>query len=501
MTTYWVRAYAINSSTVNYGNEVSFTTLPILPVLAATTTASAITGSTANSGGNVTSTGGTTILERGICYGTTSNPTIANSKVIDQAPGPGVFASNITGLSGGTLYYVRAYATNSVGTAYGTQIAFTTLAMPPTLVTVAATNITGSSATSGASMSWNGGGYSNYQNYGVAYSTMPNAATPTFVATSTTNGSVNINIPIAPWVTNITGLTSNTTYYIRSYLNLYRSSPAGWVTIFGDELTFTTTAPTAPVVASTTAVTAITMSSGASGGNVTIDGGATVTARGICWSTSANPTIANSFTVNGSGLGSFAGNMSGLLSNTMYYVRAYATNSVGTSYGPQVTFSTCGTPLYSVGESLAGGTVYYVDCSGQHGLIVSDADQAVNVAWGCSGTLVGASGTAIYTGLANTNAILAGCATPGIAARLCANLTDGGINLPGFTNWYLPSRDELQLLKASGMVNAPNSLYTHWSSTEGSATIAAGWFFYSNYQLSIVKSSVSQNVVRAIRAF
>ena len=497
-TTYYIRSYAINTSSVNYGNEVSFITVASAPTVAATTAATAITGSTATSGGNVTATGGSPITERGVCYGTTSNPTIAGTKVVDGAPGTGVFVSNLTGLAGGTIYYVRAYATNAIGTTYGTQISFTTVTTPPALVTTAATNITGASVTSGGSMTWNGGGYSNYQNYGVAYALVPGSTTPTYVATNTANGSVNPAVPIAPWVTNITGLTSNTTYYIRAYLNLYKTG-TGWVTVFGDELTFTTTAPTAPVVASTTAIGAITIAGATSGGNITSDGGAAITARGVCWATTPNPTIANNVTLNGTGIGVFTSSLTGLAPSTTYYVRSYATNSVATTYGNELSFTTCGTPFYSVGQVLGGGIVYYVDCTGQSGLIVSTVDLATNVAWGCSGTLVGASGTAIYTGLANTNAILAICATPGIPARLCADYTAGGVNIPNFTNWYLPSIDELKLLKASGLVSPPSNLYSHWSSTEGSATTAATWFFYGNYMNSAMKTYANQNVVRAVR--
>ncbi len=92
----------------------------------------------------------------------------------------------------------------------------------------------------------------------------------------------------------------------------------------------------------TTNISNITENSAQSGGNVTDDGGSTVSARGICWSTSPNPTTANNTTNNGSGLGNFISQLSGLESNTTYYVRAFATNSVGTAYGNQLTFTTLG---------------------------------------------------------------------------------------------------------------------------------------------------------------
>ncbi len=90
----------------------------------------------------------------------------------------------------------------------------------------------------------------------------------------------------------------------------------------------------------TTAVTDITQTSAVSGGDVTSDGGTTVTAKGVCWNTTGSPTISDSHTTNGSGTGAFASNLTGLSAGTIYYVRAYATNAIGTSYGNEQTFST-----------------------------------------------------------------------------------------------------------------------------------------------------------------
>jgi uncharacterized protein (TIGR02145 family) len=124
-TTYYVRAYATNSAGTAYGNEVSFVTTSIqLPVLT-TTAISNITLSTASSGGSITSDGGGTITARGVVWSTSQNPTIAlNTKTIDGS-GSGIFFSSITSLAANTQYYLRAYATNSAGTAYGNQHNFT----------------------------------------------------------------------------------------------------------------------------------------------------------------------------------------------------------------------------------------------------------------------------------------------------------------------------------------------------------------------------------------
>ena len=90
----------------------------------------------------------------------------------------------------------------------------------------------------------------------------------------------------------------------------------------------------------TTVVSSVTATTALSGGNVTSDGGSAITARGVCWSTSTNPTIVDNYTTDETGTGTFTSSMTGLLTNTTYYVRAYATNSAGTSYGSEVSFTT-----------------------------------------------------------------------------------------------------------------------------------------------------------------
>ena len=97
--------------------------------------------------------------------------------------------------------------------------------------------------------------------------------------------------------------------------------------------------PKLPVV-STTAITEITRTSANSGGNITNDGGAEIISRGVCWGTSTNPTVSGSKTTDGTGKGSFASSIMGLEANTLYYVKAYATNSVGTAYGNEISFNT-----------------------------------------------------------------------------------------------------------------------------------------------------------------
>jgi gliding motility-associated-like protein len=237
--------YGGSSSNVSLWATDNFTAAWALP--AVTTVSATQTGQTsATANGSITSTGAsTTLLASGVCFSSTNTtPTLADSKTTDGILSTGNYTSNLTGLTAGTLYYVRAYATNDVGTSYGSVTTFTTAAATvPVLTTIAASNIT-------------------------------------------------------------------------------------------------------PVSANV-------------GGNITSDGGRPVTTRGVCWSTSTNPTIANSFVTSGADIGSFTSLLSVLAPSTTYFARAFATNNVGTAYGNNITFTTtAAAPTILVNPtSLAFGTV------------------------------------------------------------------------------------------------------------------------------------------------
>lgn len=223
---------SVNSSSQHYVRAVRTLnggTSATIPTVT-TSAPSNVTTNSATCGGNVTSDGGATVIARGVCWSTSQNPTISNNHTTDGT-GTGPYTSSITGLAESTTYYVRAYATNSKGTAYGTQQSFTT----------------------------NGGGSS---------ATIPTVTT---------------------------------------------STPSN-----------------------------VTTNSATCGGNVTSDGGATVTQRGVCYSTSQNPTTSDITVTSGSGTGAYSCNLTGLSESTTYYVRAYAINSEGTAYGTQKNFTTSG---------------------------------------------------------------------------------------------------------------------------------------------------------------
>ncbi len=110
--------------------------------------------------------------------------------------------------------------------------------------------------------------------------------------------------------------------------------------IKGSPIEFTAIAKGDSIILTTDNITSITSTSAVSGGNITNDGGSPITARGVCWSTLQNPTIADNKTSDGTGTGSFTSNITGLTPSITYYVRAYATNSIGTNYGNDVSFTT-----------------------------------------------------------------------------------------------------------------------------------------------------------------
>jgi uncharacterized protein (TIGR02145 family) len=321
--TYHVRAYAVNSVTTAYGNDLTFTTSPVVVPTLTTTAAAPITQTTTVSGGNITADGGAAVTARGTCWSTSANPTITDSKTSD-ATGTGIFTSNITGLTPGTLYHARAYATNSAGTAYGNDITFTTNpVVAPVVTTTAATSIALTTAVAGGNVTDAGGGTVTVR--GTCWST---SANPTITDSKTSDGT-----GTGVFVSNLTGLVQGTLYHIRAYA----TNSAG--TSYGSDLTFTTSLVSVPTL-TTAAVTSITLTTAVSGGNITADGGGAVISRGVCWTTTANPTISNSKTIDGSGTGVFVSNMTSLLPGTIYHVRAYAVNSAGTAYGNDVTFTT-----------------------------------------------------------------------------------------------------------------------------------------------------------------
>ncbi len=327
-TGYYVRAYALKGATIIYGNKVlSFHTLSLGSPDVSTVAVSNITtsGATVSASLNNLGAGSSSVTQHGHCWSSESaTPAInENSKsTLGSMDTTGNFESYLISLSKNTLYYVRAYATNNAGTSYGNTINFTTNADFPVVNTSDITSITGTSAQSGGDISDDGGAAVTAR--GVCWSTSEN---PDLSDPHTTDG-----IGTDSFISNIEGLSPNTDYYIRAYA----TNIAG--TAYGVQISFTTSIDLPTVVTGT--ISSITETSAQTGGNVTSNGGATVTARGVCWSTSENPTVSDSHTTDGNSTGSFISIITELSTNTTYYVRAYATNSTGTGYGNELVFTT-----------------------------------------------------------------------------------------------------------------------------------------------------------------
>ena len=320
---YYVRAYATNATGTGYSTQLNFTAITAVLATVTTTPITSITSSSAISGGNVTASGGGIISARGVVWNTSPTPTLSHFKTTDGS-GTGLFTSNLTSLTPpGTTYYVRAYVTNNKGTNYGNEVTFTTLAVPPTVVTKPVTSITSTSATSGGTISLTGG--APHSEKGLVYGTARN---PTIANTKLIDSTAGLD-----WSTTITGLIGNTKYYIRAYATNIIGTSYG-------NLDSLVTLPVVPTL-TTSNILSITDSSAVSGGNISYDGGAAITERGVVWGISQNPTLPSTDTTkNGVGTGLFTSNLKRLIGSTTYYVRAYATNSAGTGYGNQVSFTT-----------------------------------------------------------------------------------------------------------------------------------------------------------------
>lgn len=440
--------------------------------------------------GDLTNNGGKVILAKGFCYSTTPNPTEANATVV---PGNnlGTFAYTAMELLPSTTYYVRAFAASISGTGYGQEVSFTTLAVSaPTVSTGSVAAVSSSSATATGVLTQTGG--SSVTAAGFCWSTTPN---PTLADSNLTVGPVS-----ADFISTISDLTANTTYYLRAYA----TNAEG--TAYGNEQVFTTTSIQLASLGSTT-VSDILYTTATSTSQVRSDGGTTVTQRGFCWSTKTNPTTDNFKAAIESGTGSYSTTLTGLVPNTTYYIRSYIINANGTFYGEQQTFTTLEPSGLYIGKKYAGGIIFYLDATGNHGMVCAESDQG-SAPWGCRGAVINTS-TDFASGAANTAAIIEGCNELNTAAFLCDDLI-----LNSYSDWYLPSSDELGLmldnLYVNGIGNFNDSSNYYWSSSEfeypsvenASSYYLGGPEYYSLYGL--VKSGRYKDdngSIRAVRSF
>jgi len=263
------------------------------------------------------------------------------------------------------------------------------------------------------------------------------------------------------------------------------------------------TVPPANATAVTTANMSAVTSSTATGGGTINDISADFIACGICWDTKPDPTIAlTSKVVSFNKTLSFSGTLTGLSGGITYYVRAFETTTAGVTYGNQVSFTSTPATI-AIGNSYAGGLIFYSDSTKMHGLVAAPYDQASSVVWDNGNfqafNALFTTSTAIGYGKMNTDSILNVLGTsPNYAALTCT-----GIVINGFSDWFLPSRDELYLVKTK-LYDAKLGNFTgqvYWSSSTDVVTSFYAWeqnMVDGSFKLILTSNPES---VRAVRAF
>jgi uncharacterized protein (TIGR02145 family) len=424
------------------GKPIWVSTLPTVN----STNSSNVTPNTTASGGNVISDGGSPVTARGVVWSTFPNPTVSLSTITNNGSGLGLFSSSISGLILNTTYYVRAYATNNVGTGYGNEISFITKADSTNVMgipcpgTPTVKDIDGNTyntvqigtqcwtkenlkvtkyndgttipvdtssfptsdgvgqiwrerttgarlfhsnanlVTNGYQYNWhavadikglcpngwhvpNDSEWTSLTTYlggeavaggkmksiGTTYWKEPNtgasnvsgfSALPSFIPSLF----LNLNVNARFWSTSEEGFSSHSKsrsiFYNES--EVYSIGFVKWssfsVRCLKDSITTNTIQK--PILTTNT-LSSITQTGVKTGGNITSDIGLPITARGVVWSTSPTPNISLSTkTTDGTGIGSFTSSITNLTPNSNYYVRAYATNSAGTGYGNEISFTT-----------------------------------------------------------------------------------------------------------------------------------------------------------------
>jgi hypothetical protein len=337
-----------------------------------------VTATFATGGGHVTSDGGTTVTEKGVCWNTSSDPTISDSHTNDGS-GTGTFASEITGLTENTTYSVRAYAKNSAGVGYGETETFTT--------------------------------------------------------------------------------------------------PGD-----GD----------LPVV-TTSAVSDITNESAVCGGTITSDGGASWVIGGVCWSTSPDPNKTDFSSIDINNEGSYTSSLTGLTADTKYYIRAYATNNNGTSYGNEVSFTTFGSGDavcdYETSVSY-GGQTYEIDAIGDQCWMIDNLniEEVSGNIWCYDDN---PANCAIYGRLYDWETLMDGAVSSNTVPSGVQGICPAGWHIPSEAGWRI-LQSELQwsggygfpglssgLRNPDGSYSSLGSMSFYWSSTEYELDNSQVWYSFT----------------------
>lgn len=549
----------LSKATINYNDDKvklissieDFNDIPIskpqkvvsnfLPTV--TTAVSNVTSTGALFLGEVTDQGASTVTARGFIYSTYSNAKFPKTSV---GGGIGTYQKIISNLVQGTIYYVRSYATNSYGTAYGNEVSFRALAVGDTyqggrVFYMENNGLKGFIAAPDefiATKPWQPNYGGNYIATGAVNTQLGKGRTNTQLITSvlgnvdcaaTYCNNLIVNGFDDWFMPSIEELTIfHDMYYATIPQGVYVSSTelmsdvsqalsipvfstgiqSSYRTISTNDLKYyypytkdisylkvlpIREFPSIPEV-STVPVTNITNATATSGCSLINNGGGPVLSYGICWSTSPNPSI-NDFVG--------TSQLTGLSANTTYYVRAYATTTSGIGYGNQQVFTT--QPFtYGIGQYYQGGIIAYVFQPGDpgyiygqiHGIIATPNDYRAN--WGCE--IYPTTSVALNSGSTNTMQIMSAMANCDLfsnyAAKFCSDLV-----LNGYSDWFLPSKEELNKLFINlypqhiGDINSPEYL------SSSSDTNGVWYQIVPNYSQQTSGGADASLNVRPIRYF
>jgi len=324
-TKYNVRAFATNAMGTSYGKEITFSTLEYKLPQIQTNSATDIGLNFVTLSGNVKDLGRGELKERGIVVSKSQKPTIDDMKFKSSVTDLGEYKILVTKLEVNTKYYARAYAQNEAGIIYGDELHFNTLDYKlPQIQTNTATDIGLDIATLSGNVKDLGRGELKERGIVVSKSQKPTIDNIKFKSSVTDLGEYKIVF---------TNLEVNTKYYARAYAQ----NEAG--IIYGDDINFTTDNYTAPKV-STNDLQNISFTSLRAGLEVQSEGNTKVTDRGVVISTNPIPQLTDLKIQMGDGIGGEMRDITGLASNVTYYLRGYATNKWGTSYGDIRKFTT-----------------------------------------------------------------------------------------------------------------------------------------------------------------
>ncbi len=402
-------------------NQTFTITINLLEVpTLATTAASGVTATTATLGGNITDNGGAAVNERGIVYNTTGTPNVNDDTKVQIGSGDGSFSDEITGLSAGTEYFVRAYAINSEGTSYGGVESFTTsnpqlehfswsadnLSAGATGVTytfeyTTVTDLGGSDAILYALNTANGWNTNSVTVGDITVLVNGNSRTVAGIFSVGGSGAfITLDNPIvasgSEIVVTIANVTNNGNPGTYNWNWIHTATGGGNEidpAVSPDPIVlYTNTAPTV----TTSAASGVTTTTATLGGEVTDNGGVTVTERGIVYNTTGTPNVDDDTKVQiGSGDGSFSDEITGLSAGTEYFVRAYAINSEGTAYGSEESFTTSLNPSLTLSSSATDNTI----SSGASVTFTAtpSGTAATNYLWKKNGIVVPGETNATYT--------------------------------------------------------------------------------------------------------